>query len=155
MTVINNSILLVRRIRDLERRRDILVERQDRLRRTLPEWAFAPLQLVGMSANEIRGMMHEISEAEAEAGLDDVEREIESLDRQIEEQENQLLNTPAPSLDGLMAVLDLACSRFRGQISTDPNDVFYDYGDARVLRFLERAREDLRALLADETRQAS
>ena len=37
MTVINNTILLVRRIKDLQRRRDILVERQETVRRALPD----------------------------------------------------------------------------------------------------------------------
>ena len=55
MNVIANTILLVRRLAELRRRREGLVDRQDRMRRSLPEWAFAPLQLVGMSADEIRG----------------------------------------------------------------------------------------------------
>ena len=54
MAVIASTILVVRRIADLQRRRQILSERQDRLRRSLPEWTFAPLQLVGMSAGEIQ-----------------------------------------------------------------------------------------------------
>ncbi len=154
MTVINNSTLLVRRISDLQRRRDILLERQDRLRRSLPEWAFAPLQLAGMSAAEIRGMMQEMSRAEADAGLDEVERELEQLDQRIEELENELLTTPARSLDSIHAVLDLAVNRFRSQTSSDPQDLFYDYGDARVLRFLERATDDILALLQETQREA-
>ena len=154
MTVINSSTLLVRRITDLQRRRDILIERQDRLRRSLPEWAFAPLQLAGMSSAEIRSMMHEMSRAESDAGLDQVEQELEQLDQRIEELENELLTTPARSLDSIHAVLDLAVSRFRGQTSTDPQDLFYDYGDARVLRFLERATDDIQALLQEAHREA-
>jgi hypothetical protein len=154
MNVITSSMLLVRRISELQRRRDILVERQERLRQTLPEWTFAPLQLVGMSAEEIRGMMSDLSDAEREAGLDAVEKDIEQLDAQIEELENMLLTTPSRSLDSIQAVLDLAVARFRAQTVSDPNDVFYDYGDARVLFFLERATEDLRALLARDQRNA-
>lgn len=154
MNVITSSMLLVRRISELQRRRDILVERQERLRRTLPEWTFAPLQLVGMSAEEIRGMMSDLSDAEREAGLDSIERDIEQLDGQIEELENMLLTTPSRSLESIQAVLDLAVTRFRAQTVSDPNDVFYDYGDARVLFFLERATEDLRALLARDQRSA-
>lgn len=154
MTVINSSTLLVRRITDLQRRRDILLERQDRLRRSLPEWAFAPLQLAGMSAGEIRGMMQEMSRAESDAGLDEVDREIEQLDQRIEELENDLLTTPARSLQSIHAVLDLAVSRFRSQISSDPEDLFYDYGDARVLRFLERAADDIQAILDETHREA-
>ncbi len=154
MAVINSSTLLVRRITDLQRRRDILLERQDRLRRSLPEWAFAPLQLAGMSSAEIRGMMQEMSRAESNAGLNEVEQELEQLDQRIEELENELLTTPARSLDSIHAVLDLAVSRFRGQTSTDPQDLFYDYGDARVLRFLERAADDIQALLQEAHREA-
>lgn len=154
MNVISNSMLLVRRITELKRRRDILIERQDRLRRTLPEWTFAPLQLVGMSADEIRGMMSDLSEAERDTGIDRLEKEVEHLDQQIEDLENTLLTTPSRSLDSIQAVLDLAVSRFRAQTVSDPNDVFYDYGDARVLFFLERATEDLRALLQEEHRAA-
>ena len=154
MTVINNVILLVRRIKDLQRRRDILVERQEALRRTLPDWTFAPLQLVGMSAAEIRGAMSDLSRAEADVGLNDLDKQMEDLDRQIEELENVLLTTRGRSLDCIQAVLDLAITRFRVQTSTDPGDVFYDYGDARVLRFLDRAAEDLREILAEDHREA-
>jgi polyhydroxyalkanoate synthesis regulator phasin len=154
MNVISNSMLLVRRITELKRRRDILIEKQDRLRRTLPEWTFAPLQLVGMSADEIRGMMSDLSDAERDTGIDRLEKEVDHLDQQIEDLENTLLTTPSRSLDSIQAVLDLAVSRFRAQTVSDPNDVFYDYGDARVLFFLERATEDLRALLQEEHRAA-
>lgn len=154
MTIINNSTLLVRRITDLQRRRDILLERQDRLRRSLPEWAFAPLQLAGMSASEIRSMMHEMSRTESEVGLDAIEHELEQLDQRIEELENELLTTRSRSLESIQAVLDLALARFKSQTATDPDDVFYDYGDARVLRFLERATDDIRALLHEAHREA-
>ncbi|HMR34481.1 MAG TPA: hypothetical protein PKA13_25735 [Geminicoccaceae bacterium] len=154
MNVISNAMLLVRRINELQRRRDNLLERQERLRRTLPEWTFAPLQLVGMSADEIRGMMSDLTDAERSTGLDQLEAEVEKLDQQIEELENSVLTTPSRSLDSIQAVLDLAVSRFKAHTVADPNDVFYDYGDARVLFFLERAAEDLRALLNEEQRQA-
>ncbi|MCB2052785.1 MAG: hypothetical protein KDE35_00905 [Geminicoccaceae bacterium] len=154
MTVINNTILLVRRIKDLQRRRDILVERQETVRRALPDWAFAPLQLAGMSAAEIRSAMSDLGRAESEAGLDDLDDQIVALDNQIEELENVLLTTPARSIDCAQAVLDLAIGRFRAQTSTDPADVFFDYGDARVLRFLERAAEDFRVIMGEEQRIA-
>ncbi len=154
MNVINNSTLLVRRISELQRRRDILVERQDQLRRTLPEWAFAPLELAGMSSAEIRGMMQEMGRVESDAGLDTLERELEQLDQRIEELENQLLATPSRSLDSIHAVLELALCRFRGHTPSDPNDLFYDYGDARVLSFLERASGDIRSLLQEAHREA-
>ncbi len=155
MAVIANTILVVRRIAELQRRRQMLVERQERVRRSLPEWAFTPLQLVGMSAEEIRATMNELARAEDEAGLSEMEQEIERIDRQIEDLENSLLATPARSLDAIQAILELAVSRFREQTATDPDDVFYDYGDARILFLLERATGDLRALLAEHERAAS
>jgi hypothetical protein len=155
MTVITNATLLIRRIGEVRRRRDAVVDRQERLRGSLPQWALAPLQLVGLSGAEIGHLMSDLSEAERKAGLDDVERELEQLDQQIEELENLLLTTPAHSLDGLQAVLDMAVNRFRAQTVTDPGDVFYDYGNARILTFLEHATEDLRGLLSESHRQAS
>jgi hypothetical protein len=152
MTVITNTTLLVRRIGDLQHKRQALLDRQDRLRRSLPDWAFAPLQLVGMSADEIRGLMTDLSKAETDAGLDEVDKGLEQIDQQLEELENMLLSTPARSLDSVQSVLDLAIARFRSQVTTDPNDVFYDYGDARVLAFLERAADDLRGILAQYER---
>ncbi|MEK0083781.1 hypothetical protein [Benzoatithermus flavus] len=155
MTVITNATLLIRRIGELQRKRAALAERQEQLRGSLPDWALAPLQLAGMSAAEIRQFMSDLSEAERKAGLDELERELEQLDRQIEELENVLLTTPACTLDGVQAMLDLAIARFRAQVATDPTDVFYDYGEARVLTFLERAADDLRAFLQAEQRAAS
>src|SRR4051794_2291867 len=155
MAVITSTALLARRIGELQRRRGAMLDRQDRLRRGLPEWALEPLRLVGMSADEIRGLMSELSKAETEAGLDEVEKDLAGIDGQLEELEDLLRATPARSLDGVQAVLDLAVARFRGQVTTDPNDVFYDHGDARVLAFLERASEDLRGILNQAQRYAS
>ena len=154
-TVINNTILLVRRINELQRRRDNLVERQESMRRSLPDWTFAPLQLVGMSGDEIRGMMSDLSRAESDAGIVKVDSEIEQIDEQIEHLENMLLNAPSQSLESIQAVLELAINRFSAHTVTDPTDVFYDYGDARVMRLLEHASDDLRALLTEDQRQAS
>ncbi|MEO1017520.1 MAG: hypothetical protein AAFY56_07490 [Pseudomonadota bacterium] len=154
MNVITNSMLLVRRIRELQRRRDAVVDRQDRLRRSLPEWTFAPLQLVGMSSDEIRSAMSDLTKAEADAGLNELDCELEKLDHEIETLENQLLSQPTGTFDGVQAVLELAIERFRGQTVHDPNDVFYDYGDARLLTFLEHAAEDLRDLLRQDHRAA-
>lgn len=155
MAVITNTILLVRRISDLQRRRAALLERQERIRHSLPEWAAMPLQLVGLTSEEIRGMMSELSEAEQQAGLSSIEDELERLDSQIEEIENMLLTTPAHSLEGIQAVLELAVARLKEQTPSDPEDVFYDYGDARILFFLERVAEDLRSLLTEAQRNAS
>ena len=155
MTVIANTTLPIRRRSETSPPCEERVTGQDRLRGSVPQWALAPLQLVGLTANEIQGLMSDLSEAEKQAGLDDLERELEALDQQIEELENLLLTTPSRSLDGIQAAPDTAVTPFRAQTVTDPGDVFYDYGDARILVFLERAAEDLRAILSETQRQAS
>ena len=71
--VITNALLLTKRIRDLQARRQNLVSRQEHLRTQLPDWAVEPLRLVGMTGNEVRGLVDDLSNAETEAGLDDIE----------------------------------------------------------------------------------
>ena len=73
--VITNAILLARRIHELQRRRQALVAHQEQLRAQLPDWAVEPLRLVGMTAEEIRSMVTDMSTAEAESGLQDVEQQ--------------------------------------------------------------------------------
>ena len=154
MTVIASNMLLVRRIGELQRRRAALLDKQERLRGALPDWTIAPLKLAGMSAREIEGLVSDLSQAEAEAGLDEIERELDRIDQLIEDLENQLITTPSKSLDCIQSVLDMAISRMRQQTVADPSDVFYDYGDARILYMLERVADDLRAMLRDELRSA-
>jgi hypothetical protein len=155
MAVITSTVLLVRRINDLMRRRAALAERHEQLRRALPDWAVTPLQLVGMTAEEIRGYVDDLAQAEAESGVEQIDRELETIDREIEGLEDQLLASEATSLDGIAAVVDLALARLRGQTVSDPGDVFYDYGDARILMFVERIAADVHALLGIERRRAS
>jgi len=146
-SVITNSILLTRRIRELQRRRQALVSRQEQVRAKLPDWAVEPLRLVGMTNDEIRGLVDDLSTAEAEAGLNEIDSGLEEIDRQVEQLENVLVATPSNSLDEIEAVIGLTIDRFRDIIVTDPNDVFYDHGEARFLAMLERVYEDLSKLL--------
>ena len=147
ISVITNSVLLARRIRDLQRRRETLVTQQEQLRTQLPEWAVEPLRLVGMTGDEIRSLVHDWSSAETETGLDEIEHGLDDIDRQIEELENLLVSTRSTSLEEIEAVLGLAVKRFREVIVTDPDDVFYDHGEARLLSLLERVFEDYASLL--------
>ena len=73
--MITNAILLARRIHELQRRRQALVAHQEQLRAQLPDWAVEPLRLVGMTAEEIRSMVSDMSTAEARSGLQDVEQQ--------------------------------------------------------------------------------
>ena len=145
--VITNALLLTKRIRDLQARRQNLVSRQEQLRTQLPDWAVEPLRLVGMTGNEVRGLVDDLSNAEAEAGLDDIEIQLNDIDQQIEELENILVNTKANSLDEVAKVMDLVITRFREIFVTDPGDVFYDHGEARLLWLIERVYEDLSNLV--------
>ncbi len=146
-SVITNSILLTRRIRELQRRRQALVGRQEQVRAQLPDWAVEPLRLVGLTNDEIRSLVANLSTTEAEAGLSQIDADLEDLDRQIEDLENVLVATPSNGLDEIEAVIRLTVDRFREIIVTDPDDVFYDHGEARFLALLERVGEDLSGVL--------
>jgi hypothetical protein len=69
-SVITNAILLARRISELQRRRQALITQQEQLRAQLPDWAVEPLRLVGMTGEEIRNLVNDMSTAEAESGLE-------------------------------------------------------------------------------------
>jgi alkanesulfonate monooxygenase SsuD/methylene tetrahydromethanopterin reductase-like flavin-dependent oxidoreductase (luciferase family) len=146
-SVITNSILLTRRIRELQRRRQALVGRQEQVRAQLPDWAVEPLRLVGLTNDEIRSLVANLSSTEAESGLNQIESDLEDLDRQIEDLENVLVATPSDGLDEIEAVIRLTVDRFREIIVSDPDDVFYDHGEARFLALLERVQEDLSGML--------
>jgi len=144
--VITNALLLTKRIKDLQARRHSLVSRQEQLRTQLPDWAVEPLRLVGMTGNEVRGLVDDFTNVEAESGLDDIESQLNDIDTQIEELENVLVNTKASSLGEVAHVMDLVITRFREIFVTDPSDVFYDHGEARLLWLVERVYEDLSSL---------
>jgi hypothetical protein len=151
VSVISNAILLARRIRDLQRRRQDLVTRQDHLRTQLPDWAVEPLRLVGMTSDEVSGLLDDLTSVEADAGLDDIDQELEKIDQQAEEIENLLVNTPSASLEEVQSVMGLVIARFREVFVTDPDDVFYDHGEARLLALAERVYEDLTDLVQGPT----
>jgi hypothetical protein len=154
-TVITNSVLVARRIKELKRRREALLTKQSALRAQLPDWAVEPLRLVGMTGDEIRGMVAEMSNAETDSGLEQVERQIDEMDEQIEQLETLLVTTPSTSLDEMASVLRLALDRFHEVIVSDPESVFYDHGEARLLALLERVHDDLHEYLRDSRLDAS
>ena len=111
--------------------------------------------MAGMSAREIEDMVAEASMAEQQCGLSEIERDVDRIDQQIEEAENQLISASHKSLDAVETVLRLAVDRLKRQVSTDPNDVFYDYGEARVMFMLDSVVEDLAAFTQAGQRVAS
>ena len=146
--VITNAILLARRIHELQRRRQALVAHQEQLRAQLPDWAVEPLRLVGMTAEEIRSMVSDMSTAE-------VEHKLDEIDQQIDEMEGLLVATPSNSLEEIEAVVRLTVARFHEIMVTDPNDVFYDHGEARLVALVERVRDDLSGLIQRSRSDAS
>jgi DNA repair exonuclease SbcCD ATPase subunit len=155
ISVITNATLLARRIRELQRRRRAIAEQQEQLRTQLPDWAAEPLRLIGMTNDEIQGLVADLSTVEAEAGLDEVEQRMDEIDRQIEELESLLASTPSGSLDEIEAIASVAVNRFREMVVTDPNDVFYDHGECRLLGLIERIHEDLSGLVSHSRLDAS
>ena len=153
--VITNAMLLTKRIRDLQARRQGLVSRQEHLRTQLPDWAVEPLKLIGMTSNEVRGLVDDLTSVEADSGLDDIEQELSEIDHQVEELENMLIKTRSNSLQEVATVMDLVMTRFREIFVTDPNDVFYDHGEARLLWLIERVHDDLNDLLQSSHQDAS
>ena len=153
--VITNALLLTKRIRDLQARRQGLVSRQEHLRTQLPDWAVEPLRLMGMANHEVQGLVDDVTSVEAESGLDDIEQELNGIDQQVEEIENMLIKTRSTSLEEVATVMDLVMTRFREIFVTDPNDVFYDHGEARLLWLIERVHDDLNELLHSSHPDAS
>ncbi|MGI9419520.1 MAG: hypothetical protein ACR2RA_16965 [Geminicoccaceae bacterium] len=128
------------------------MSRQEHLRTQLPDWAVEPLKLIGMTGNEVRGLVDDLTSVEAESGLNGIEQELNDIDHQIEELENMLIKTRSQSLEEIATVMDLVMTRFREIFVTDPDDVFYDHGEARLLWLIERVHEDLSGLV-DAPRQ--
>jgi hypothetical protein len=143
MSVIANSTLIVRRVTEAHRRRDMLRDRRENVARVLPDWTLLPLRLAGMSAAEIQSAMEDQMQAEHQAGIEKIDREIEQVDHEIDRMESQLLVAPPVGLDGVGAILRLALDRLREKTVTDETSIFFDYGDARLLALLERAAADL------------
>ena len=154
-TMIANIALLVRRLGEVRRQRQAIVDRQERLRGGLPEWAREPLRLMGLTAAEVAGFLGERYVADQETMFDELAHELEGLDQQIDELEDRLVTMPYSSLEKVQAVLDLGATRLRSQTATDPDDASYDHGEARVLVFVDAAAEHLRSLLAADYRLAS
>jgi hypothetical protein len=100
-----------------------------------------------MTGEEIRGLVNDMSTAEAESGLEDSERQLDSVDQEIDELESLLVATRSHSLEEIEAVARLTVTRFHEIIVTDPNDVFYDHGEARLVALIERVQEDLSELV--------
>ncbi len=153
--VVTNSILLARRIQELQKRRNSLRTTMDEVRSHLPDWALEPLRLVGKTNEEIRELVAQLASTEGNVGLDEMEKELQALDATIERLESELVQNPSTSLQEIEAVARLAVRRLHDLVVTDPNDVFFDATEARVLSIVEHAHSGIVSLLRDLDAQSS
>lgn len=147
VTVVASSLLHIRRLRELLRRRQTLIEHREELYMKLPEWAAEPLLLAGLTRAEVESLVSTLPSTERELGVDRVEQEIAQLDDEIDALECRLLSSRCRSFDEIEARLGLLIERLRETTVTDPEDVFYDRDEARTLGMLERLHRDCRSLL--------
>jgi hypothetical protein len=154
MTATANTTLLLRRLGEVRSRRETAVSRQERLRGSLPGWAVAPLRLVGLSKAEVRELTCDRPDAERRAVLAEVACERERLNRQIEELEDQLLEIPCFSLDGIQVALEFAVTRLRARTVSNSDGAFHDDDGRRVLALLDAVAEGLREVVAQGHRLA-
>jgi hypothetical protein len=154
MTASANTTLLLRRLGEVCRRRETIISRQERLRASLPGWAMAPLRLVGLSETEVDELTYDHPDAERQAALDEVACERERLDRQIEELEDQLLEMPRVSLEGIQVALEFAVMRLRAGTVSDADGASHDDDRTRVLALVDAATVGLHEILAQDHRLA-
>ena len=154
MTATANTMLLVWRLRKARRLRETILGRQEQLRGSLPQWALAPLRLVGLTTAEVDELACDRPDAERRVALDEVGCELERLDQQIEELEDALLDTSCGSLAGIQAVLDVAVTRLRTWAASDQDGAFQGHDSTRILALLDAAAEGLAGLLAQDHRLA-
>ena len=64
-----------------------------------------------MTGEEIRGLVNDMSTAEAESGLEEIERQLDAVDQEIDELENLLVATRSSSLEEIEAVARLYVTR--------------------------------------------
>jgi hypothetical protein len=134
MAVIADARLIERRLETLRARRTELA-RPRGVRAPLPDWAADTLQALGMTRAEIATLD---AEAAAEPGPDEQEAELRDTDEAIDALEQELLARRDDSPQALHALAEVALARLKRSAPLDPDDVFYDAGEARAVALLEQ-----------------
>lgn len=138
---------IVEHVRLIERRLASLRAERDRLNAPrgstaqLPTWAADALVHAGMTRDEIARF-----DTEPTVALEDIDAQRERLDDTIEALENELVMRSDHSLESLQGLAEIALGRLRHAIPSDPNDLFFDAGDAQTLRLVERLADGLARL---------
>jgi hypothetical protein len=131
----------------IERRRETLRTRRDPTpaprgaRAPMPGWAADALVALGMTRAEIAAADAEaVAEPDAEGG------EPVDGDAAVAALEEELLARGGGSPTALYALAELALARLKRSASTDPDDVFYDAGEARAVTLFEHVVAGLERL---------
>ncbi len=139
MVIIADTRLLERRLQTVRARRDPDEAAPDAAA-PLPDWAADALVALGMTRAEIAA-----AEAARAADLDRRERDgadadddaDADADAAIDALEEELLGREDRSPATLHALGELALARLKRSAPTDPQDVFYDAGEARAVALFE------------------
>lgn len=131
MVVIADTRLLERRLETVRARRDPR-EAAPGAGAPLPDWAADALVALGMTRAEIAA-----AEAAREAELARRERADADADAAIDALEEELLGREDRSPATLHALGELALARLKRSAPTDPQDVFYDAGEAKAVALFE------------------
>ncbi len=148
MVVIENARLVERRIEALRARREALAATRGG-RGSLPDWATEALVQVGMTRADIATFNAET----ATRGPEDIEAERRRIDAKIDKLEEELMRQPVDTLASLQALAEVGVARLRRVTATDPNDLFYDAGEAQALALLDRVVRELRRFEPEELRR--
>ncbi len=143
MVVIADTRLIERRLDTLRSRRD-QGEPSHGARAPMPEWAADALVALGMTRAEIAA-----GDALAAADGEREEPGVADTDDAIGTLEEELLRREDRSPATLHALAELALSRLKRSAPTDPNDVFYDAGEARAVALFEHVVGGLEQLRED------
>lgn len=107
----------------------------------LPDWAAEALVAAGMTRAEIDDFNAE------RAAMDDdaVEARVEAVEATVQAMEDAYLEADALTIADLADLAELAQARLARTLTTDPNDVFFDHDNPRMLAVVQRLADGLRA----------
>jgi hypothetical protein len=149
MALVADARLIERRL-ETTRARRAAAEAPAGTRAPLPDWAADTLVMLGMTRDEI-------ARAEAETAAapvaDPGDAEDDSADAAVEALEDALLARAGESLDAVHALAEIALARLKRSAPVDPNDVFYDAGEARAVALFEQVVAGLERLRGEEWRR--
>lgn len=153
MALVADARLIERRL-ETTRARRAAAEASAGTRAPLPDWAADTLVMLGMTRDEIaRAEAETAAETAAAPAADPDDAEPETADAAVEALEDALLARAGESLDAVHALAEIALARLKRSAPVDPNDVFYDAGEARAVALFEQVVAGLERLRGEEWRR--